>query len=116
MIMKKVRSDSELVFKIGIPRALMFHYYYPAWENFFQELGMEVILSPETNKKILDDGVKRAVDDLCLPFKVYYGHVLQLIDKVDYIFVPRLISLGDKNAVCPKFMGLPDMIRAAFDK
>lgn len=103
-------------YKIGIPRALMYHYYYPAWERFFLDLGMDVILSPETNKKILDDGVKRAVDDLCLPFKVYYGHVLQLLNHVDYIFVPRLISLGKHNAVCPKFMGLPDMVRATFKK
>lgn len=101
-------------YKIGIPRALMFHYYYPSWEVFFQEMGMEVVLSPETNKRILDEGVKRAVDDLCLPFKVYYGHVLELLDRVNYLFVPRLISLGKGNAVCPKFMGLPDMVRATF--
>ena len=63
---------------IGIPRALMYHYYYPAWQAFFRELGQVVLLSPETNKEILDQGVKAAVDDICLPFKVYYGHVLSL--------------------------------------
>jgi len=99
--------------KIGIPRALIYHYYYPAWEIFFKDLGMEVVFSPETNKKILDQGVKIAVDDLCLPFKVYYGHVLELKDQVNYLFVPRLVSLGKGNAVCPKFMGLPDMLRAS---
>ncbi|MFP4661513.1 MAG: acyl-CoA dehydratase activase-related protein [Halanaerobiales bacterium] len=98
--------------KIGVPRALMYHYYYPMWKSFFNELELELILSPETNKKILDQGVRIAVDDICLPFKVYYGHVLDLIGKVDYIFVPRFISLGKYNYVCPKFMGLPDMLKA----
>lgn len=73
---------------------------------------MKVVLSPVTNKKILDEGVKVAVDDICLPFKVYYGHVKQLVGKVDYLFVPRFISLGKNNFVCPKFMGLPDMLKA----
>lgn len=98
--------------KIGVPRALMYHYYYPMWKVFFNELGLELKLSPKTNKKIIDQGVKIAVDDICLPFKAYYGHVLELKDKVDYLFVPRFVSLGNNNYVCPKFMGLPDMIRA----
>ncbi|MEJ6951009.1 acyl-CoA dehydratase activase-related protein [Natronospora cellulosivora (SeqCode)] len=98
--------------KIGIPRALMYHYYYPSWETFFEELGMDIVLSKETNKKILEDGAKLAVDDICLPFKVYYGHILDIKDSVDYLFVPRFISLGKYNYVCPKFMGLPDMLKA----
>ncbi len=98
--------------KIGIPRALMYHYYYPMWKVFLNELGLELKLSPRTNKKIINQGVKIAVDDICLPFKVYYGHVLELKDKVDYLLVPRFISLGTNNFVCPKFMGLPDMLRA----
>ncbi|NLM98012.1 MAG: hypothetical protein GX175_10480 [Halanaerobiaceae bacterium] len=98
--------------KIGIPRALMYHYYYPAWRVFFEELGLNVVLSPETNKDIIDQGMRIAVDDICLPFKVYYGHILYLKDIVDCLFVPRFISLGKYNYVCPKFMGLPDMLKA----
>ncbi|HLV10584.1 MAG TPA: acyl-CoA dehydratase activase-related protein [Halanaerobiales bacterium] len=102
--------------KIGIPAALMYHYYGPAWEVFFKSLGMKVLVSPDTNKKILDEGVKMAVDDICLPFKVYYGHVNYLLEKVDYLFVPRFISLGKGNFVCPKFMGLPNMLKAVIDR
>jgi len=97
---------------VGIPRGLMYHYYYPMWKAFFNELELELKLSPKTNKKIVNQGVKIAVDDICLPFKVYYGHVLELKDEVDYLFIPRFVSLGKNNYVCPKFMGLPDMIRA----
>lgn len=97
--------------KVGIPRALFFWYYYPLWTRFFKNLGAEVILSPPTNKNILDNGVCSAVDEACLPVKVYYGHVTALRNQVDFIFTPRLVSLESKAYICPKFMGLPDMIR-----
>ncbi len=100
--------------RIGIPRSLFYYYYYPGLESFFNDLGVEVVLSPETNRNIFEKGVKKAIDDICLPIKAYFGHISELLDKVDYIFVPRFISLGNKNFVCPKFMGLPDMLRAAF--
>jgi predicted nucleotide-binding protein (sugar kinase/HSP70/actin superfamily) len=35
--------------KIGIPRALLFYHFYPLWKTFFENLGFQVILSPETN-------------------------------------------------------------------
>ncbi|MFW6268954.1 MAG: acyl-CoA dehydratase activase-related protein [Bacillota bacterium] len=102
--------------KIGIPRSLLYFYYFPAWKFFFESLGVKVILSSPTNKEIVDKGVKLAVDDLCLPFKAYFGHVSELIENndLDYLFIPRLISMGDYDAVCPKFMGLPDMIKTIF--
>ncbi|NPV26266.1 MAG: hypothetical protein HPY81_02170 [Firmicutes bacterium] len=98
--------------KVGIPRALFYYYYYPMWKTFFEELGAEVVVSPLTNKKILDQGVGQAVDETCLPVKIFYGHVLALMNQVDYLFVPRLVAMEPKTYICPKFMGLPDMIRA----
>lgn len=97
--------------KVGIPRALFFWYYYPLWKRFFENLGAEVVVSPPTNKSILDSGVSCAVDEACLPVKVYYGHVMALKDQADFIFTPRLVSLERKEYICPKFMGLPDMVR-----
>ena len=97
--------------KVGIPRALFYYYYYPLWSRFFKNLGAEVIVSPPTNKSILDDGVRCAVDEACLPVKVYYGHVMALRNKVDLIFNPRLVSVERKAYICPKLMGLPDMVR-----
>ena len=97
--------------KVGIPRALMYYYYFPLWKGFFENLGVEVVVSPKTTKAILDKGIKNAVDEACLPVKLFYGHVLELKDKVDYIFVPRIVSVEKKAYICPKFLGLPDMIR-----
>ncbi|MDD4237802.1 MAG: acyl-CoA dehydratase activase-related protein [Desulfotomaculaceae bacterium] len=97
--------------KVGIPRALLYYYYYPMWRVFFQELGAEVVLSQPSNKGLLATGLKHAVDEVCLPVKLAYGHVLDLAGKSDLIFLPRLVSIGRREYICPKFLGFPDMIR-----
>jgi predicted nucleotide-binding protein (sugar kinase/HSP70/actin superfamily) len=102
--------------KIGVPRALAYYAYYPLWKTFFEQLDCEVVLSPETNKEILDWGVEETVNDACIPIKIFHGHVRALRDQVDYVFLPRLISMNAERTVtfCPKFIGLPDMVAASF--
>lgn len=97
--------------RIGIPRGMLAHQYLPLWKEFFEQLDLQVVLSAHTTKDVVNAGVKAAVDEACLPVKVYYGHVLNLLGKVDYLFCPRLVSVEPKTYVCPKFLGLPDMIR-----
>ncbi|RKD32959.1 acyl-CoA dehydratase activase-related protein [Thermohalobacter berrensis] len=98
--------------KIGVPKALLNFYYGPFWETFFEELGMEVVLSEDTNKEIIDAGVRESVPEICVPIKIFIGHVLNLLEKdVDYVFIPRMVSINEGEIFCPKFMGLPDMIR-----
>ncbi|MFZ5943449.1 MAG: acyl-CoA dehydratase activase-related protein [Bacillota bacterium] len=96
--------------KIGIPRALCYYKYFPLWNHFFSCLGLEVVESPSTNKILFDKGAKYVVDEACLPVKVYFGHVNNLKDKVDYIFAPRIVSTEKRKYTCPKFMGIPDML------
>ncbi|HEB12474.1 MAG TPA: hypothetical protein ENI11_02230, partial [Actinobacteria bacterium] len=98
--------------KIGYPQALLYYKYFPLWETFFSKLGAEVVLSGQTNRKILSLGTLEAENELCLPVKVFYGHLLTLADKVDAIFVPRIVSVEKNAFTCPKFMGLPDMARS----
>ncbi|HBM80782.1 MAG: acyl-CoA dehydratase activase-related protein [Clostridiales bacterium] len=97
--------------RVGIPQGLLYYWYYPLWKSFFEELGCEVVTSGNTNKKILDMGVKSCVDEACVPVKIYHGHVQSLIEKVDYIFVPRIMSICKNEYICPKFCGLPEMIK-----
>lgn len=106
--------------RIGIPRTLAYFIYFPFWKTFFEELKQEVIVSSPTTRDILDDGVREAVNDACIPIKLYHGHVADLASQVDYIFSPRLVSVrehGDfgTETFCPKFLGLPDMVRLAMD-
>ena len=67
--------------KIGIPRALGYYNYYPFWFGFFGSLGIEIVLSDNTNKKLVSEGSALVVSETCLPVKIYMGHVLNLIEK-----------------------------------
>ena len=97
--------------KIGLPRALAHYYYYPLWQKLFEELGHEVILSDETEPKMLERGIKVTISEFCIPIKVFNAHVINLLEKgVDFCFVPRLISVG-KEWFCPKFLGLPSAVQ-----
>lgn len=102
--------------RIGIPQSLLYAYYFPFWKTYFEELGFEVVSTPMTTKGIIDKGIKIAVPEICVPIKIYLGHILTLIEeKVDYIFVPRFLAIRKGQFFCPKFMGLPDMVKYSFD-
>ncbi len=100
--------------KIGLPRALLYHKYHIFWEEFLKRLGFEAITSPETNKEILKRGTALAIDESCLSLKLYLGHVEWLLPRTDYIFIPRIVSLRKREALCTKFMGLGDISRNTF--
>ena len=99
--------------RIGIPRALLYFWYGPAWEDFLKHCGFDVVTSPPTNSQQIELGVRSAQDEICLPVKVFLGHVRYLveIERVDAVFVPHLIQVEQGCYICPKFMGLPDMVR-----
>jgi predicted nucleotide-binding protein (sugar kinase/HSP70/actin superfamily) len=97
---------------VGIPRGLLYYKYFPLWKTFLEGLGAEVILSPQTNRQILEKGLKKADSEICLPVKVFYGHVLEISDQVDFLFIPHMVAVEKTAYTCPKFLGLPDMIRA----
>ena len=98
--------------KVGIPRALLYYQYYPMWKTFFEEMGAEVVVSPPTTQTMVSEGSSRVVADTCLPVKVFCGHVLSLVEKCDYIFIPAVRSVKKRVYNCSKFLGLPDMTKA----
>lgn len=103
--------------RVGIPRYLGYFSFYPLWKTFFEEIGLEVITSPPTNQQILNAGVAEAVNDACIPIKLYHGHVMEIKDQVDTLFVPRFVKvrkLGTET-FCPKFLGLPDLLHASIN-
>ncbi len=106
---KKVAVNDRKLVTIGIPKGLFYFQHHILWENFFEKIGCTVVVSKDTNKDILDFGVNYSSNETCLPVKVFHGHVYSLKDKVDYIFIPRYISMDKNEYTCPKFCGLPDM-------
>jgi predicted nucleotide-binding protein (sugar kinase/HSP70/actin superfamily) len=97
--------------KIGIPQALLYWKQPHFWETFFENLGFEVLLSPSTNKEIVEQGVKVSDPETCFSNKVYWGHLLWLDGKCDYIFIPRLKVNEERLEYCPKFFGVPDLAK-----
>jgi predicted nucleotide-binding protein (sugar kinase/HSP70/actin superfamily) len=99
---------------IGIPRALLYFKYAQLWENFFHTLDINYIVSPDTNNNILTKGINFSVDETCLSSKIFLGHVIWLMDKCDYIFVPRISNFGKIGTVCTKHQAIFDVVRSTF--
>jgi predicted nucleotide-binding protein (sugar kinase/HSP70/actin superfamily) len=100
---------------VGIPRSLAYYSYFPFWKTVLEDLGLQVVVSALTTKAVLDRGVSEATNDLCVPVKLFFGHVGQLQGRVDKILVPRLVSVNRIDTFCPKFLGLPDMMKYGMD-
>ncbi|MDR7868116.1 MAG: acyl-CoA dehydratase activase-related protein [Sporomusaceae bacterium] len=97
---------------VGIPRGLLYHYYGDIWSAFFRRLGAIPAVSPETTRAVIEAG--NCIDEVCLPVKAFFGHARALADKVDLLFLPRVVSVAAGHYSCPKIIGLPDIMRAAF--
>jgi predicted nucleotide-binding protein (sugar kinase/HSP70/actin superfamily) len=103
--------------RIGYPRSMYYYDRFPFWHAYLAALGMEVVKSPPTNKKISHDGVEAAVAEPCYPIQVAHGHVVNLLDAgVDRILVPNVIDAEtdspDVNSyVCPWGQTLPFVLR-----
>lgn len=97
---------------IGIPQSLLYYKYHPMWARFLESLGHEIITSAPTSRKTVRAGTSLGENELCLPVKVFFGHCAELDGKCDALFVPRIVSVGRDRYTCPKFLALPDLVRA----
>jgi predicted nucleotide-binding protein (sugar kinase/HSP70/actin superfamily) len=97
--------------RIGIPRALDYYRYFPFWRAFFETLGFEVVVSRPSHRGLIEEGFKFADDDTCIPMKMAFAHTINLKDRVDFLFLPRLLSMGRKTCSCPRLAGLPEMVK-----
>ena len=109
MTAKAVLKSMDTIMKIGIPRALLYHRYDTLWLTFFKELNIETVVSPVTDKFILDEGNRYAIDENCLSSKLFFGHVAALRGKCDAVFVPRIANYGKEGIMCTRFEALYDM-------
>src|SRR5450759_2281216 len=84
---------------IGIPRALYYFYYPALWETFFHRLGMKVLVSDASTGRTIEQAALISESEHCLPLKLLDAHLAQVVDKVDLLFVPRILS-GLKGHIC----------------
>lgn len=102
--------------RIGIPQSLLFHRYEQFIRRFFDRLEVEVIYSGPSNRQILERGIKSCVDEACLPIKIFHGHVSKLREECDKVAVFRLMKCEYGESICPKFAGLPELVKSGSGK
>jgi len=106
--------------RVGIPRGLLFNDFSPLFIPFFNHLGIETIVSDETNRTIINRGLEIVPAEYCFPIKVAYGHVDDLLKKgADYIFIPHIANTGKPTSgykysvACLWTQSTPDLIKSA---
>lgn len=106
--------------RVGIPKGLLFNDFSPLFIPFFKYLGIETVVSDETNRKIINRGLEIVPEEYCFPTKVAYGHVDNLLKKdVDFIFIPHIANTGEPigsykySVTCPWTQSAPDLMKSA---
>ncbi|MFC1679102.1 acyl-CoA dehydratase activase [Elusimicrobiota bacterium] len=108
---------------IGYPAGLNFWENFPFWSKFFEEAGLEVVVSRNSDKKILDLAKKYINIDPCLPMKMVYGMVADLLktEGITDVFLPAIIEIkpmdpnSRKSATCPQVQGTPYALKGVFN-
>jgi predicted nucleotide-binding protein (sugar kinase/HSP70/actin superfamily) len=104
---------------MGITRSMYTYDRLPFWATFFKNCGFDVMLSRQTDKKIREMGIERAVAEPCFPIRVAHGHVAELLEEgADYVFLPNQLNEETdhpqiESHACPWGQTLPHVIRCA---
>ncbi|MFZ7120385.1 MAG: acyl-CoA dehydratase activase-related protein [Eubacteriaceae bacterium] len=120
---KSISDDEAIRGKVGIPRVLNIYENYPFWHKFFTQLKYKVILSPDSNKEIYEEGIETIPSEsVCYPAKIVHGHIINLIKKgIEFIFYPSIsyeekeIEGVDNTYNCPIVMSYPETIKHNVD-
>ncbi len=94
--------------RIGIPFGLNMYENLPLWYTLFTKLNFEVVLSPESSRKLYLKGQRTIPSDtVCYPAKLMHGHLESLVEMgVDAIWYPCMSynydeGIGDNHYNCP---------------
>ena len=105
--------------KLGIPMGLNFYENLPFWFALFTKLNFEIVLSPESSRKLYLLGQHTIPSDtVCYPAKLMHGHVESLVQAgVDTIFYPCMSynfneKSGDNHYNCPVVAYYPELLGA----
>ena len=105
--------------RIGIPFGLNMYENLPFWFELFTALNFEVVLSPESSRKLYIKSQRTIPSDtVCYPAKLLHGHVVALVEKgVDAIFYPCMSynfdeKTSDNNYNCPVVAYYPELLAA----
>lgn len=107
--------------KIGIPYIFFFHEFLPFWTILLTELGFDVIVSPKTNRQVINLGLETVLSESCFPVKVAHGHIKYLIEQgITDILIPSFVNISrndrhfQRGSPCPYTQTIPYLAKAAF--
>lgn len=101
---------------IGIPRSLYYYRYQTLIKAFFNELGINYVISSVSTKQTLESGKTKVSDESCICLKLFMGHIKDLENKCDCVLVPYLKCIKKNEKMCTNFYLLYDLVRNTFDK
>lgn len=106
---RPLSEEKVLRGNVGIPRVLNMYENYPFWHTFFTRLGFRVVLSPDSSKKLYEDGMETiASDTACYPAKLVHGHIKWLVkQQVDWIFYPSINFERKEDTAAPNHFNCP---------
>jgi predicted CoA-substrate-specific enzyme activase len=104
--------------RVGVPRTMATFDRYPFWHTWLAAIGVEPVLSPQTDPSIATHGVELALAQPCYPVQVAHGHAHALIAAgVDYVLVPNVADAetADNGPAhyCPWNQTLPWVLQSA---
>lgn len=122
LFQKYIDNQEKYDLQIGVVRALNMYENIPFWIGFFNQLGVQVIVSDATNIKLVKSGQHTIPSDtVCYPAKVVHGHIVNLKNKnIDTIFYPNMpynemeVNNLQNHYNCPVVGVYPELIRANF--
>ncbi len=105
--------------RIGIPFGLNMYENLPFWFELLTKLNFEVVLSPESSRRLYLKGQRTIPSDtVCYPAKLLHGHVEALVERgVEAIFYPCMPynfdeGKADNNYNCPVVAYYPELLAA----
>jgi len=104
----------------GLPMGLHSLEWAVFWTTLLTRLGYRVVRSPKTCRKIVVAGVESMTAETCFPVKVFHGHVKDLLEAVDFLFLPTVVNIpapaaDEKGLFCPMVQSSRYLVAAALD-
>ena len=102
---------------IAIPRVLWWFRQWPFWKTFFEGLGCRIITNdPARPTRRRHERASTIVEEACFPIQLLIDRTLAIAEQADAIFMPRLISVVPRGIMCPRFTGVPDIVRMVLEQ
>ncbi len=100
--------------EVFIPRVLSTYLLFPFYKTFLENIGFKVLISKNPDRELIKKGIEISTSEFCLPVKILFGSIFELLEKGKYIFLPWVINFPEKsknyNYFCPYVESSPLLI------